>query len=141
MRDFRVAEASADVQRHVMLVDSPGGGVVSGVGEAAEALRNSTKPITAFVTGTGASLAYWLASQAQEIVLDRAAAVGSIGVVATVSQQVAPGQDGRQTFEIVSSGAPMKRPDVSTDEGRAAMQADIDAVEAVSSKTSPQAGG
>ena len=130
MRDFRVAEASADVQRHVMLVDSPGG-VVSGVGEAAEALRNSTKPITAFVTGTGASLAYWLASQAQEIVLDRAAAVGSIGVVATVSQQVAPGQDGRQTFEIVSSGAPMKRPDVSTDEGRAAMQADIDAVETV----------
>ncbi|GGW24022.1 hypothetical protein GCM10011452_09270 [Gemmobacter lanyuensis] len=128
--DLRVAEASADVERIVLLIDSPGG-VVSHVGEAAEMLRASTKPVTAFVTGMGASLAYWLGSQAREIVLDRAASVGSIGIVATTSRQEGPDASGRRAYEIVSSGAPLKRPDVTTEEGRAAVQADVDAIEAV----------
>ena len=130
MHDVRVAQASADVERIVLLVDSPGG-VVSSLGEAADMLRASTKPITAFVAGMGASAAYWLASQATEMVLDRSAAVGSIGVVATSSRQEAPGADGRRSYEVVSSGAPMKRPDMSTEEGRAAIQSEVDACEAV----------
>lgn len=130
LHDIRVAEASPDVERIVLLVDSPGG-VVSHVGEAADSLRAAKKPTTAFVTGMGASLAYWLASQAGEIVLDRSASVGSIGVVATTSRQEGPGADGRRSYEIVSSGAPLKRPDVSTEEGRASIQAEIDAIEAV----------
>jgi ClpP class serine protease len=76
-----------------------------------------------------ASAAYWLASQAGEIVIERAASVGSIGVVATVSKQEAAGSDGRRSYEIVSSGAPLKRPDPSTDEGKAAIQEQIDAIE------------
>lgn len=130
MRDFRVAQNSADVERIVMLFDSPGG-VVSGLSEAADAIAGSTKPVTAFVTGMAASAAYWLASQASEIVIERAASVGSIGVIATVSKQEAVGADGRRSYEIVSSGAPMKRPDPSTDEGRAALQSQIDALEKV----------
>lgn len=130
MHDIRVAEATADVDRIVVLVDSPGG-VVSSLGEAADMLRGSGKPIIAFVAGMGASAAYWLASQAAEMVLDRSASVGSIGVVATTSRQEAPGSDGRRSYEVVSSGAPMKRPDLSTEEGRAAVQAEVDAVEAV----------
>lgn len=130
MRDMRVAWASSDVEGIVMLVDSPGG-VVSGLGEAAETLRASSKPITAFVTGNGASAAYWLASQAREIVLDRAAGVGSIGVLASMSRQEAADANGRRSYEIVSSGAPYKRPDPSTDEGRAAIQRDVDAIENV----------
>ena len=130
MHDIRVAEASADVQRIVLLVDSPGG-VVSGLGEAASALRAATKPVTAFVTGNGASAAYWLASQAGEIVMDSSAMVGSIGVVASLSRQEAPDATGRRAYEIVSSGAPLKRPDPNTEEGRAAIQADVDAIEEV----------
>lgn len=130
MHDFRVAMASTDVERVVLLVDSPGG-VVSGLGEAAEALRAGSKPVTAYVTGVGASAAYWLASQAGEIVMDRSAAVGSIGVLASMSRQEATDQAGRRAYEIVSSGAPMKRPDPSTEEGRAAIQAQIDAIEDV----------
>lgn len=130
MRDLRVAQASADVDRIVTLVDSPGG-VVSGLGEAAETLRASAKQITAFVTGNAASAAYWLASQATDIVMDRAAMVGSIGVVASMSRQESPDQNGRRGYEIVSTGAPMKRPDPGTEEGRAAIQKDIDAIEAV----------
>lgn len=130
MHDLRVAQSHADVSRIALLVDSPGG-VVSSLGEAAEFLRASVKPITAFVAGMGASAAYWLASQAGEIVLDRSASVGSIGVVATSSRQESVGSDGRRSYEVVSSGAPLKRPDMSTDEGRAAVQAEVDAIETV----------
>ena len=130
MRDMRVAWASPDVERIVMLIDSPGG-VVSGLGEAAEMLRAGPKPLVSFVTGMAASAAYWLGSQAGDIVLDRAASVGSIGVVASMSRQEAADANGRRSYEIVSSGAPFKRPDPSTDEGRAAIQRDVDAIENV----------
>lgn len=130
MRDMRVAWASADVERVVMLIDSPGG-VVSGLGEAAEMLRAGGKPMTSFVTGMAASAAYWLGSQAGEIVLDRAASVGSLGVVASLSRQEAVDGNGRRHYEVVSSGAPFKRPDPSTDEGRAAIQREVDAIEGV----------
>ncbi len=130
MHDIRVAQASADVERIVMVIDSPGG-VVSSLGEAADTIRASSKPITGFVAGMGASAAYWLGSQVSELVLDRSASVGSIGVVATTSRQEAAGADGRRSYEVVSSGAPMKRPDLSTEEGRASVQREVDAIEAV----------
>lgn len=130
MRDMRVAWTSPDVERIVMLTDSPGG-IVSGLGEAAEMLRASPKPLTTFVTGMAASAAYWLGSQAGEIVLDRAAQVGSIGVVASMSRQEAADANGRRGYDIVSSGAPYKLPDPSTEEGRASIQRDVDAIEAV----------
>jgi ClpP class serine protease len=128
MRDFRVAQASPQVDSIVLVVDSPGG-MVSGLGEAADAIRNSAKPVTSFVTGMAASAAYWLASQAREVVLDRTASVGGIGVVATVTRQEATDANGRRAYEIVSSGAPNKRPDLTTEEGRAAIQAEVDAIE------------
>lgn len=130
MHDVRVSEQSNDVDRLALLVDSPGG-VVSSLGEVADALRECSKPITAFVSGMGASAAYWLASQASEIVMDRSASVGSIGVVMTMSRQESADQNGRRSYEVVSSGAPNKRPDPSTEEGRATIQKDIDAIEAV----------
>lgn len=130
MRDLRVANASPDIERVVLLVDSPGG-VLSGLGEASDEIAASAKPVTAFVTGNCASAAYWLSSQAREIVMDRSAYAGALGIVATVTRQEAVGQDGRRAYEIVSSGAPLKRADPGTDEGRAALQADVDAAEAV----------
>lgn len=130
MRDMRVAWASPDVERVVMLIDSPGG-VVSGLGEAAETLRAGPKPMVSYVTGMAASAAYWLGSQAGEMVLDRAASVGSIGVVASMTRQESADANGRRSYEIVSSGAPFKRPDPSTDEGRASIQRDVDAIEGV----------
>jgi ClpP class serine protease len=130
MHDLRAADASSDVERNIILCDSPGG-VVSGLGEAAEAIRALSKPTITYVTGNCASAAYWLASQSSEIIMDRAAAVGSIGVVASMTRQEATDANGRRSYEVVSSGAPDKRPDPSTEEGRAAIQRDIDAMEAV----------
>lgn len=66
----------------MLAVNSPGG-TVEGVLGAASAIRaaRDAKPVTAHVTGMAASAGYWLAAQADEIVLaDDLAQVGSIGV-------------------------------------------------------------
>jgi ClpP class serine protease len=128
VHDLRAAEASADVHAILMLVDSPGG-QVSSLAEAGAVIAATRKPVTAFVQGDAASAAYWLASQAREIVADVTSALGSIGVVASLKRRVGPSPDGTMTYEIVSTGAPDKRADVSTEEGRASIQALIDAIE------------
>lgn len=65
----------------VLDVDSPGGSV-AGVAEAAERIRqaNRVKPIVAVANTITASAAYWLASQASEIVVTQSGEIGSVGV-------------------------------------------------------------
>jgi signal peptide peptidase SppA len=65
----------------VLHVDSPGGSV-AGLPEAADAIRHArgAKPIVAQVDTLAASAAYWLAAQADEIVVTPSSEVGSIGV-------------------------------------------------------------
>lgn len=78
-----VREAAADpnVKRIVLRIDSPGG-QVSGVEDAGNAIREAgaAKPVTAVVEDMAASAAYWLASQASDIVVAPGGSVGSIGV-------------------------------------------------------------
>jgi signal peptide peptidase SppA len=65
-------------------VDSPGGSV-QGMEELAGAIfaaREGGKPIVAVANATCASAAYWLASQATEVVVTPSGQVGSIGVLA-----------------------------------------------------------
>jgi ClpP class serine protease len=57
--------------------------------------------------------------------------VGSIGVVAGMTKQVAPDQNGEISIEIVSSNAPNKRPDPTDSAGRAELQQLVDAIEAL----------
>lgn len=68
----------------VVLEISSGGGAVDGTELLAEVVRQRSKPVVAYVTGMAASAAYWVASQADEIVMESAVAseVGSIGVLA-----------------------------------------------------------
>ena len=75
------AEADSTVKRVILSVDSPGG-EVTGLPETAAAIARvaSKKPVTARVTGMAASAAYWLASQASDIVLTPSGEVGSVGV-------------------------------------------------------------
>jgi signal peptide peptidase SppA len=77
--------ALADDERvsHILLdIDSPGG-VVNGISFASEAIRyaKSKKPVIAVINDQATSAAYWLASQANEIVGTRTSTVGSIGVL------------------------------------------------------------
>lgn len=80
--ELRRASNDSRVDRIVLAIDSPGGSV-SGIDSAAEAIRaaSAMKPVVAHVEGMAASAAYWLASQADEIVMTPLSEVGSIGVV------------------------------------------------------------
>jgi ClpP class serine protease len=55
---------------------------VNGANELAQAIYEArgTKPIVAYVGGSGASAAYWIASAADRIVVSPTAVLGSIGV-------------------------------------------------------------
>lgn len=78
---FRDAVADAGVGSIVIDVDSPGG-AVDGVPELADEIFNArgTKPIVAVANTFAASAAYWLAVQADELVVTPSGEVGSIGV-------------------------------------------------------------
>lgn len=124
-QDFSKALASPSIDAIVLDVDSPGGNVV-GINEFAGMVRAADKPVTAYVGGMAASAAYWIASAADNIVIDATAQVGNVGVVTRA--RIAKEQD---AVQLVSSRAPDKRPDLSTDQGKAIIQAEIDAVEDV----------
>jgi ClpP class serine protease len=130
MNDHRVAISNAEIGAIMLLIDSPGG-AVSGVNAFADmvAAGAKTKPTIAHVSGTGASAAYWIATQAGEIALDRTGIVGSIGVAAAIPKQIAPDGDGYVDIEIVSSNAPNKRPDPATEEGVSEIRTVLDAIE------------
>lgn len=128
--DLRALQATRDVRRILMVVDSPGG-AVDGVQQFSRLVAQSDKPVFAHVEGTGASAAYWIASQAREISTDPTARVGSIGVAMSTAVQEGPDISGRRQFDIVSTNAPNKRPDLSTDEGRATVRETLDAIEEI----------
>ncbi|WP_425450844.1 S49 family peptidase [Pseudoroseicyclus aestuarii] len=119
--------ASEDVSAVVLDVDSPGG-LVTGLEAAAEAIARcaAVKPVHALVAPLAASAAYWLASQARDITVTPGSLVGSIGVALIASAPVQPDIMGMQTIPMVSSHARAKRPDVSTEEGRAELQRWLD---------------
>jgi len=80
-QQFRQAVADPNVKAIVLDVDSPGG-TVSGVDELATEIFNARKQkkITAVSNCLCASAAYWLASQASELVVSPSSLTGSIGV-------------------------------------------------------------
>jgi signal peptide peptidase SppA len=75
------ALANSSIDAILLDVDSPGG-TVGGVPElgAKIAAARAVKPVTALANGLMASAAYWLGSQADEIVVTPSGEVGSIGV-------------------------------------------------------------
>ena len=111
-QQVRDAEADEAVSSIEFQVNSPGGNAGNQLLETAEAIRSVRKPTVAVVQDMGASAAFWLASQADEILLSGSASmVGSIGVA--VDMRVDD-----DVFSIVSSAAPKKRPDPRTTEGQ-----------------------
>ena len=81
-KQFDAAVADSGVKAMVIDVDSPGG-AVSGTDELSSKIfaARGTKPIIAHVNPTCASAAYWIATAADEMVLNPSAEVGSIGVM------------------------------------------------------------
>lgn len=125
-RDLAVAVANPDVKAILLDIDSPGG-QAAGIAETAAHIvaMNRKKPVCAYVGGTGASAAYWLAVACGSITLSPTAIVGSIGVLGAYQR------DSRDEVTIVSSQSPNKKPDLDTEEGRAEIQRVIDDLAAV----------
>ena len=120
-QDFQSALDAPNVKQILLNINSPGG-QVDGIQELGDMIRagTQTKPVTAYIEGTGASAAYWLAAAAQHVAAAESALIGSVGVVAAVTDnREAQQRQGVRRYEIVSSQSPYKRPDVATEEGRA----------------------
>lgn len=128
---FRAALTDPDVKGIVLDVDSPGG-YVSGIPELAGEIRaaRGTKPIIALADGVAASAAYWLASQADELIATPSSQVGSVGVYsAHFDESGALEQVGVVATEITAGEFKAEESSLHplTDEGRAAIQARTDA--------------
>ena len=109
----------------IILGFNSGGGYTAGVEETANHIKRAAeqKKITAFVFGSCASAAYWLASACSEIVVNSTAEVGSIGAVIAVWNWGT-----ENIIEFVSKFSQNKRPDVKTEDGKAEYQKRVDAL-------------
>jgi signal peptide peptidase SppA len=94
-----------EIDRVVLLVDSPGG-TVAGISELAQDVRElaAIKPVVAFIRNRGASAGYWIASQATEIVAEPSAFVGSLGVAAAMVDTSAAAEQAGIKVTLVTSG-------------------------------------
>jgi len=104
LNDIKAANQNPGIKSMVLIIDSPGG-QVSGTDLLAEAIRNSTTPVVAFIDGLAASAAYWIISGASKIIassdLDR---IGSIGTMMMVEDlQPALEQMGVKFHEVYAT--------------------------------------
>ena len=122
--DFQEARTNPNVKAIVLEINSPGG-EADGTSELAQHIASARgeKPIVAYVSNLGASAAYWIASAADEIVANKAASLGSIGVVCSVCVH-----KDKNHLEFVSSQSPNKRPNVESEGGRAQIQTWLDSL-------------
>lgn len=129
-----VAALDDDSVKAILLnIDSPGG-EANGCGELADEIyaARSSKPITAYVSGMGASGAYWLASATERIVCAKSAELGSIGVrMALVDDRKADEAAGIKVVNFVSSQSPYKAADTENAEDCARIQARVNALAGV----------
>lgn len=121
-KDFTAALEDPTVSAIVLDINSPGG-QVTGIADFAAMVRASAKPVVAYVDGMAASAAYWIAAAAGDVVMSKSAMAGNVGAVLGLDTRKDP-----HRAEIVSSQSPNKRPDATTDAGRAQLQVMVDAL-------------
>ncbi|MBS3915588.1 MAG: S49 family peptidase [Bacteroidetes bacterium] len=133
LKDFQTTLDNPNVSSIVFNIDSPGGEAF-GINELSQHIYNARgkKPMSAYVSGLGCSGAYWIASACDEVVCDKSAFLGSIGVVSMwIDDTEAYKKLGFNKKVVTSSNAPKKRLDLNTEEGLKEFQAELDAMEDV----------
>lgn len=131
-QDFTAAIEDEEVGAIILAFDSPGG-TAAGTSELAQLIfeARGSKPIVAQITDMAASAAFWVATAADEVVTTTTGVLGSVGVIASfLDNSEAMAQRGLRRIDIVSSRAPKKRADVTTPEGQAIIQEELDVLEA-----------
>jgi signal peptide peptidase SppA len=133
MKDVQTCLEDPKIKAIVLNIDSPGGEAF-GINELSQAVYagRGKKPIHAYVSGLGCSGAYWLASAADEITVDKIGLVGSIGVVtAWTDDQEFYKMLGIRREVVTSTNAPFKRLDFDNESDRAELQRELDSIESV----------
>jgi ClpP class serine protease len=114
------ADADPSISAIEMNIASPGG-TVEGLFETLAAIEATKKPITVKAS-LAASAAYAIAAMAGPIeAVGPASVFGSIGVATRIRVS-------KEVVDVASKEAPAKRPDVTTPEGMAAVQGELDAL-------------
>ena len=133
LKDIASCVDSPAVHSIVLNIDSPGGEAF-GINELSQAIYDARqkKPVKAYVSGLGCSGAYWIASAADEVIVDKSAFLGSIGVVtAWMDDKGFYEQLGIRKEVVTSSNAPLKRLDFDKPEHREELQRELDSIEKV----------
>lgn len=127
-RDVALAMQDPRVDSVLLEIDSPGG-TVAGLEDLARWLRGqSAKPVQAFVGGMAASAAYWIASAAGWVGMGSGSVAGSIGaVIEYIDIEPMFEAAGARVVRVVAEQSPNKRLDPDSPEGRAELQALVDA--------------
>jgi signal peptide peptidase SppA len=134
-RDVRTAAADPNVSAILLAVDSPGGTVAGTADLAAEVkAARRKKPVWAQITDLGASAAYWLASQADQVFASNATTqVGSIGTLQVVYDESAAAESAGIKTLVFGTG-PLKGAgwpgSAVTDEQKANYQKQVDGIQA-----------
>lgn len=134
VEDLNEAAALRGVDTIRLAIESPGG-QVAGVAQAADAIHGlrASKRIVAETHAMAASGAYWLASQAHEIVAGPNAQIGSIGVYTVARDYSQLFSDMGVKVHVIASGAHKGAGTTGapvTDEQLAAIKANVDALAA-----------
>jgi len=105
-RAVHAAAEHKQVRALLLRIASPGG-TVFGTAEVADAVwqARQRKPVVAYVQDLGASAAYWIASQAETVVANRVAHVGSIGTFAVLVDQSRRAEVEGLRFHVIASAA------------------------------------
>ena len=131
LKDFQTCLDNPNISSIVFNIDSPGGEAF-GINELSQHIFNARgkKPMKAYVSGLGCSGAYWIASACDEIICDKSAFLGSIGVVSVwIDDTKAYAMLGFDKKVVVSSNAPKKRLDLNKAEDMAEFVSELDAME------------
>ena len=123
-KKFKELEKDSAIDTIVAHITSPGG-EVAGVAALGDMIGAIEKKKVAYIDDLGASAAYWLASQFDEIYANETALIGSIGVITSYAKS------DDEAITIVSSNAPYKNADPSTEEGYKRVQARLTSIEEI----------
>ncbi len=97
------ADKNPNIEAIVLEINSPGGSAVASE-EIATALKKTNKTTIAWIREIGTSGAYWIASSADKIVVNRMSITGSIGVIASYLQFSGLLNDYNVTYERLVAG-------------------------------------
>ena len=122
-------KSSIEAGRKVLLVIDSGGGMVNGMSDLCDYIADNKENITAFIKGTCASAAFWIASSCGKIYAEKTSLIGSLGVVTSIWDDTKYFENlGIVAKDITSTLAPNKRLDVNNDESMANLKRELDEI-------------